>query len=49
MFVVNVVSYQRSLRRADHSSRGVRSSVVRLSVIEGLHRRGLGPQGAVEP
>jgi hypothetical protein len=36
---------QRSLRRADHSSRGDLVSVVSLCVIEEPHRGSLGPQG----
>jgi len=36
---------QRSLRRADLSSRGVLVSVVSMSVIEEPHRGRLGPQG----
>ena len=35
----------RSLRRADHSSRGVVLSATCLSVIEEGHRGGLGPRG----
>jgi len=34
---------ERSLRRADHSSRGVTPNVVCLRVVEEPHRRGLGP------
>jgi hypothetical protein len=34
-----------SVRRADHSSRGVLLTVVCLSVIEEPHRGGLGPLG----
>lgn len=36
---------RRSLRRADNLSSGVLPSVVRLGVIEGTHRGGLGPIG----
>jgi hypothetical protein len=41
---VSVVRY-RALRRADHSSRGVLPSVMRQSVIEQPHSRGLGLLG----
>jgi hypothetical protein len=48
---VSVVCCQveRSLLRADHSSRGFLPSVVRLSAIEEPHRGGLGPLEVVEP
>jgi hypothetical protein len=47
LWVLCVVKY-RSLRRADHSSKGVLLSVVCLSVIHKPHRGGLGPTRAVE-
>ena len=48
--LVSVVCCQRSLRRADHSSRGVLPSVVCLSVIVRPRWRGApGPLGAVAP
>ena len=46
--VLCVVGY-RSLRRVDHSSRGVLPSVVCLSVIAESDRGGLSPTVAVEP
>jgi hypothetical protein len=36
---------ERSLRRADHSSRGVTPNVLCLRVVEEPHRRGLDPLG----
>jgi len=46
--VLSVVRW-RSLRRADHLSRGVLPSVVCLNVIEVPHGGGLDSLGAVEP
>ena len=51
MFVVSVVCYQiSSLRRTDHSSRGILTNVVCLSVImKPRHLEDPGPLGAVSP
>jgi hypothetical protein len=45
VFWVLCVVRERSLRQADHSSRGVTPNVICLSVVEETHRRGLGPLG----
>jgi len=45
MSVWSVACCQTSLRRADHSPRGVLLSVVCLSVVEEPHTGGLGPLG----